>query len=154
MRHSLILTSGLALLLASCGGGKAPDPTPQDTTRQQPGVLVAGTAQTGVIAGEPRDHDYYTFVGKEGDQLLLTVKAKGAYSDSTLDPYVRVYGPDGYTIFEKDDDSGKDLDSEIRMNILYPGTYTVEVTSFKLINDPEATDDNPMNRYRIELTNR
>lgn len=116
--------------------------------------IAIGARIDGSIAGLPRDEDYFSFAAKAGDQLRLTVKSKSVFGDSTLDPYVEVLLPDGHTLLEKDDDSGQGLESDLRFNVVTAGTYYIRLTSFKIHDDPQATDDLPTNTYRMELNRR
>lgn len=116
--------------------------------------LTLGTAQTGIIAGQPRDMDHFKFDAAAGDMLRLTVKSVSVNPASTLDPYVMVLMPDGKTVLEKDDDSGAGLEADIRFNVPQAGTYTVVVTSFDIHDDEKATDDKATNTYQILLARR
>lgn len=119
-------------------------------------TLTVGTPQNGMIAGQPRDMDYFKFTAAAGDMLKLTVKSVSVDPASTLDPYVMILMPDGKTVLEKDDDSGTGLESEIRFNVPADGTYTVVVTSFDIHDDltDTVTDDKITNTYQIALTQR
>jgi Bacterial Ig domain/Bacterial pre-peptidase C-terminal domain len=116
--------------------------------------VTIGTPVDGRISGQTRDEDYFSFTASAGDMLRLTVKSKSVFSDSTLDPYVEVLLPDGRTVLEKDDDSGVGLESDLRFNITTAGTYYIHVTSFKLFDDPAASDNLISNTYRMELSRR
>lgn len=121
--------------------------------------LEVGKPLNGAIAGQARDHDYFKFSAKAGDMLRLTVRGASAVPGSTLDPYVMILMPDGKTVLERDDDSGANMDSDIRFNVPADGTYTVVVTSFKIqeakgLPGKEVSDDLPTNLYQISLTKR
>lgn len=126
---------------------------PNDTVTTATPISI-GAAVNGTISGVPRDQDYFSFAAKAGDQLHLTVLSQSVFPDSTLDPYVEVLLPDGFNILEKDDDGGKGLESDIRFNITQDGTYYIHLTSFKIHDDPAATDDKSSNTYRLSLTRR
>ncbi|MBB5234611.1 Ig-like domain-containing protein [Deinococcus budaensis] len=117
-------------------------------------ALPVGTAQTGIIAGQARDMDYFKFEAAAGDMLRLTVKSLSVNPASTLDPYVMILMPDGKTVLEKDDDSGAGLEADIRFNVPQAGTYTVVVTSFTIHDDEKAADDKATNTYQILLARR
>ncbi|GHG01912.1 hypothetical protein GCM10017783_12650 [Deinococcus piscis] len=158
---------GFSLLLASCGQPGHPQPPQQppssgapdrstDTTRTAPVTIAPGQSYGGVIAGQPRDFDYYSFDAAAGDQLRIDVKAPAG---STLDPVVRLYLNEGWILLEKDDDgaynpSDNSLDAQILFNADKAGRYVIEVTSFKLVNDPTATDNNAKNLYTVALNKR
>ncbi|MDO4263121.1 MAG: PPC domain-containing protein [Deinococcus sp.] len=160
MKRTLYALAGLSLLLSSCGQpGSQPKPAPDqaaDSTRAAPVTLQYGQTSAGVIAGQARDFDYYIFDAAAGDQLRIDVKAPAG---STLDPYVRLYLNDGWVLLEKDDDgqynpSDGSVDSQILFNVDKDGRYAVEVSSFKLVNDPTAADNNPKNLYTVTLSKR
>ncbi|WP_158679931.1 Ig-like domain-containing protein [Deinococcus sp. NW-56] len=114
-----------------------------------------GQSIDGVIAGNPRDIDIYRFTGAADDRLRVTVSGSGGpFPNSTLDPYVQVLLPDGKTVFEQDDDSGPGYDAELLFNLPQEGTYYIVVTSFRIFDDPRATDDRPTNLYRLSLSRR
>lgn len=169
MQRTLPALLGLSLLLASCGqpgvptqpgqpgqpSAGAPDRT-TDTTMAAPVTITPDQTYGGVIAGQPRDFDYYIFDAAAGDRLQIDVKAPAG---STLDPVVRVYLNDGWVLLEKDDDgaynpSDNSLDAQVLFNADKTGRYAIEVTSFKLVNDPAATDDNAKNLYTVTLNRR
>ncbi|MDV6374098.1 PPC domain-containing protein [Deinococcus arenicola] len=108
----------------------------------------------GRIAGQPRDMDLFKFDAEAGARLKLTVISVGADPQSTLDPYVEVLLPDGFTVLEHDDDSGAELDSELRFNVVTAGTYFVAVTSFRIHDDERAADDRATNTYQLALARR
>lgn len=130
------------------------DPSePNDSVTSARGIMI-GASIDGRIAGSPRDEDDFSFAAKAGDQLRLTVKSQSVFPNSTLDPYVEILLPDGRTILEKDDDSGLNLDSDLRFNITQDGTYYIRLTSFNIHDDPAASDDKLTNTYRLELSRR
>ncbi|MCP2015380.1 hypothetical protein L1280_002542 [Deinococcus sp. HSC-46F16] len=117
--------------------------------------IQIGQSIDGVIAGSPRDIDIYRFTGTADDRLRLSVGGQGGpFPNSTLDPYVQVLLPDGKTVFEQDDDSGPGYDAELLFNLPQEGTYYIVVTSFRILDDPRATDDRPTNLYRLSLSRR
>lgn len=155
---------GLSVLLASCGSSNPDQTAPAtnasdlstDTSRSAPAALSVGESLQGTIAGQDRDFDYYSFNAKAGERFRISVQAP---QGSTLDPYVRLYKKDGWVLLERDDDneynpSNTALNSEILFNADADGSYVIEVTSFKLVNDPTAKDNNPANRYSVTLTKR
>lgn len=153
-----ILSAFLGLgLLASCSQPGMPTPDrATDSTRTAPVQLRLDQSYGGVIAGQDRDFDYYAFDAAAGDRFRIDVKAT---ANSTLDPYVRLYLEDGWILLEKDDDGkytpgDESVNSQILFNADQAGRYVVEVTSFKLVNDPTATDDNPRNMYTVTLSKR
>lgn len=126
---------------------------PNDSVAAAAPLAIGGTAN-GVITAQGRDMDYFKFDAAAGDMLKLTVKSVSVDAKSTLDPYVMILMPDGKTILEKDDDTGAGLESEIRFNAPVAGTYTAVVTSYKISEDPNNTDDLVTNTYQLSLTRR
>ena len=115
--------------------------------------IAVGQMLEGSIAGQPRDVDYYAFTASAGDMLKLTVKSS-IFPGSTLDPYVTLLLPDGKTELERSDDGGSALDSQILFNAPVSGKYFIAVTSFKIHDDPAASDDLASNVYQLALTRR
>lgn len=166
MKRILSSLIGLSLLLASCGQPQPPASEfnevdlRKDTTRDVPAEVAVDQTFKGTIAGQDRDFDYYAFDADADARLQINVMSSSV-KGSTLDPYVKLYmvSDDGWTLLEKDDDNvytpgETGLDSEIRFNAPVKGRYVIEVTSFKLVNDPEATDNNPMNFYTLKVSKR
>lgn len=164
MNKAFPILLGLSVLLASCGPSNHDQTVPnvnapdlnKDTSRSIPATLALGQTLQGTIAGQDRDFDYYSFDAKAGEHFRINVQAP---QGSTLDPYVRLYRKDGWVLLERDDDneynpSNTARDSEILFNADVDGSYVIEVTSFKLVNDPSAKDDNPANHYNVTLTKR
>ena len=162
MKKALPALFGLSLLLASCGPSNTQPPAADapdlstDLTRSAPATLAAGQTLHGTIAGQDRDSDYYVFDADAGERFRIDVTAP---QGSTLDPYVRLYQQDGWVLLERDDDNlynpgDTALNSQILFNADRKGRYVIEVTSFKLVNDPSATDNNPANRYHVTLNKR
>ena len=75
-------------------------------------------------------------------------------STSTLDPYVQVLMPDGKTILEEDDDGGMGMESEVRFDLPVSGTYYIVVTDDRIHEDPDYTNSDFTNLYRLDLTRR
>lgn len=159
MKRILPLLLG-AGLLASCGPHTVTNPSApdlsSDTTRAAPATLNIGSPLRGVIAGQDRDYDYYSFAASAGDKLKITVTAP---EGSTLDPYIRLYrAGDWYEVAHDDDNQYAPglhtRNAEIRFNAVESGTYVLEVTSFKLANNPDAKDNDPKNTYAVQLERR
>ncbi|GGL82838.1 hypothetical protein GCM10010840_20770 [Deinococcus aerolatus] len=155
---SPLLLLALSAVLVGCTNTALP---PAPMTESEPNgsaaianVLTVGTRLNGRITGQPRDVDYFTFSAEAGAQLRLTVRSVGVDPGSTLDPYVQVLLPDGFTVLEHDDDSGAGLESELRFNVTHPGSYFVTVTSFRIHDDEQASDDREGNTYQLALTRR
>lgn len=150
-RFALVLLG--AGLLTACGGGGVRTGKDADSL-DKPIGLTLGKVQTGVIAGEARDFDYYSFTAKEGDQLKLLVKTTSADKKSTLDPYIWIIMPDKVTDLERATSPEVGKDTEIRFNAPQTGTYYVKITSFAIFNNSEAADNKATNTYSLLLTNR
>lgn len=113
-----------------------------------------GENVVGRITGVGRDYDYYKFTGTAGDRLKVTVRAQSYDSTSTFDPYVQVLMPDGKTILEEDDDGGMGMESEVRFDLPVSGTYYIVVTDDRIHEDPDYTNSDFTNLYRLDLTRR
>lgn len=155
---SALLLLALSAVLAACAGAPTP---PAPVAEREPNdsaaaanLLTVGTRLNGRIAGQPRDVDSFKFSAEAGAQLRLTVLSVGVDPASTLDPYVQILLPDGFTVLEHDDDSGAGLESELRFNVTQSGTYFVTVTSFSIHDDEQASDDREGNTYQLALTRR
>ena len=154
---SPLLPLALSAVLAGCAGPTPPAPVAEsepNSSAATANVLVIGTPLNGRIAGQPRDVDYFRFSAEAGARLRLTVRSVGVDPGSTLDPYVQVLLPDGFTVLEHDDDSGAGMESELRFNVTRPGNYFVTVTSFRIHDDGQASDDREGNTYQLALTRR
>ncbi|GGO20611.1 PPC domain-containing protein [Deinococcus humi] len=153
-----LLLLALSAVLAACTDTPAPpapgiESEPNDRAATANAIAI-GTTLSGRVAGQPRDVDYFKFSAEAGAQLKLTVRSVSVNSGSTLDPYVEVLLPDGFTVLEHDDDSGAGLESELRLNVTRPGTYYVTVTSFRIHDDEQASDDRESNTYQLALARR
>ncbi len=154
---SPLLLLALSAVLAGCTNTAPPTPAAESEPNSSAAianVLAIGTPLNGRIAGQPRDVDYFRFSAEAGAQFRLTVRSVGVDPGSTLDPYVQVLLPDGFTVLEHDDDSGAGLESELRFNVTRPGSYFVTVTSFRIHDDEQASDDREGNTYQLALTRR
>ncbi|CAM3506591.1 PPC domain-containing protein [Deinococcus frigens] len=157
--HSPLLLLALSAVLAACADTQPPPPLTASETEPNDSAAAAnalsiGTPLNGRIAGQPRDVDSFKFSAEAGARLKLTVRSVGVDPQSTLDPYVEVRLPDGFTVLEHDDDGGAGLESELRFNVTQAGAYFVTVTSFKIHDDERASDDRATNTYQIALTRR
>ncbi|CAM3243281.1 Peptidase C-terminal archaeal/bacterial domain-containing protein [Deinococcus saxicola] len=156
---SPLLLLALSGVLAACTDTHPPPPalgneTEPNNSAAAANALSIGTPLSGKVAEQPRDVDFYKFSAAAGERLKLTVRSLSVDPQSTLDPYVQVLLPDGFTVLEKDDDSGAGLESELRFNVTQPGTYFVTVTSFRLHDDERAGDDRTTNTYQVALVRR
>ncbi len=156
---SPLLLLALSAVLAACADTQSPPPALGNETEPNDSAAAAntlsiGTPLNGRIAGQPRDVDFYKFNAQAGAELKLTVRSLSVDPQSTLDPYVQMLLPDGFTVLEKDDDGGAGLESELRFNVTQPGTYFVVVTSFKIHDDERASDARTTNTYQLALVRR
>lgn len=180
MKISIIGLSLLALLTA-CSGVIPEPPNPvvppsnpvvpptTNTSLEAATPLTIGTTIDGVIAGGPQIRHFYTVFASEKEKLQITAQSKTVFANSVLDPHVTIYAPDKdgraatELVVEKDDDSGKDHESEILLNPEKTGLYTIVVTSFKIYeakslldeeNSKKVVDNSPLNLYRLKVVNR
>ena len=80
----------------------------------------------------PPEGDVFHFQASAGDQLQLqttTPTEKTYFYPTSLDPLVRLIGPDGTVVAEDDNGAQDGLNSLINFSVSEPGTYTVEVIS-------------------------
>ena len=124
---------------------------PNDGPSEAKNLIVGERSQLSYIYGQPRDFDWFKFEAKAGTDYQAHVYAMAALAGS-LDSYLTVYGPDGQTVIGQNDDSGLGTDSTVRFSVPADGTYYLAVTSFAIATNEEAGDDNPENRYRVEVT--
>ena len=168
MKHLLIPILFSAVLFAGCGTTPSepidpvepsdpvieePDVTklPDTDSKTAPNTIQLGASAKGIIAGQSRDFDYYRFSAQAGEKLRLVVTAP---EGSTLDPYMKLYLADGLTLLEKSDDTMNTNNAAILFNADSTGDYLVEITSFKLVNAPAASDNLASNTYIFSLEQR
>ncbi|RTH39000.1 serine protease [Thermus scotoductus] len=124
---------------------------PNDNPAQAKPIAYNTTTQTAYIFGQPRDLDYFTFSGTAGDQIKARVYARSSLG-GTLDSYLYLLDGNGNVLAENDDIvSGQNTDSEITYTLTSTGTYYLVVTSYTIASNPNASDDSPFNKYRLEL---
>jgi hypothetical protein len=68
----------------------------------------------------------YLFTGRAGESWLITVAPRG---DSTLDPVVSLYLPDGTEFASNDDRTASDYSAALRVTLPVDGAYRVLVES-------------------------
>jgi hypothetical protein len=68
----------------------------------------------------------YTFDGRAGQIAVVTMTSERG---ETLDPYVRLYGPDG-SFVGADDDGGGGLDARLTVRLPTDGRYEVEADTY------------------------
>ncbi len=118
-----------ALLLVGCVGGREREPRAAGTLAR-PGadgaIETGGSSQEGSITDQaPRVR--HAFAAQEGQRLVVSAEAA---SGSDLDPYLRLYGPDGELLTE-DDDGGDDLDSQAVVVARRSGRHVAEVAAYR-----------------------
>lgn len=124
---------------------------PNDNPAQAKPISYNTTTQMAYIFGQPRDLDYFAFTGAAGDQIRARVYARSSLG-GTLDSYLYLLDANGNVLAENDDiTSGQVTDSEITFTLPAAGTYYLLVTSFTIASNPNAADDSPFNKYRLEL---
>jgi hypothetical protein len=84
----------------------------------EPGQTVQGTVSA--LTGEK-----WIFRGSQGDRLSIELNAR----DSTLDPVVKIYEPDGSFLAE-DDDGGPDYNSSLEVQLPLDGMYTILASAY------------------------
>ena len=124
---------------------------PNDTQGQAKPIAYGQTTQLAYIYGQDRDFDWFSFQGQAGDTIKARVYARSSIG-GTLDSYLYLYDANGNLLAENDDIvSGQITDSEITFTLSQGGTYYLVVTSYTIASDPNASDNNPFNKYRLEL---
>ncbi|AEV17057.1 Serine protease, subtilase [Thermus sp. CCB_US3_UF1] len=124
---------------------------PNDNPAQAKPIPYNTTTQMAYIFGQPRDLDYFAFTGTAGDQIRARVYARSSLG-GTLDSYLYLLDANGNVLAQNDDIvSGQVTDSEITFTLSTTGTYYLVVTSFTIASNPNAADDSPFNKYRLEL---
>jgi hypothetical protein len=87
-------------------------------------LSYGGSAQGQISASHTQD--YYTFMGAEGDAVIITMVSTGG----DLDSFLHLQGPDGLEL-AYDDDGGGYLDAQISRFVLpEQGTYTIIATRY------------------------
>lgn len=98
-----------------------------------PGQEVTGTIVFGTS-------DFWTFEGKAGQAVTIDMMAA---TDSGLDSYLLLYGPD-LSLVAEDDDSGGDYNSRLRrQKLVQDGIYLLVA---------KGLDDSSAGAYRLLLT--
>ncbi|MEP7293292.1 MAG: pre-peptidase C-terminal domain-containing protein [Chloroflexota bacterium] len=101
----------------------APQTLPTDTNKRgtiQTGQTVTGTVDTFV-------DDSWTFSGDAGAQVVIALNA----TDTTLDPQLELYDPNGVLVAENDDANGStNRNSRIEITLPAGGRYTIVVSAF------------------------
>jgi hypothetical protein len=112
-------------------GPPPPDDFPDTIAEATPIALAARgpTTQTGVI-GESRDVDVFSFVAKKKGKTTITQSSSGG-----LDSYLIVYDANQQEI-ARDDDSGPNLDSRVRIKVQSGQTYYVSAGGFDTDTGP------------------
>jgi outer membrane murein-binding lipoprotein Lpp len=85
--------------------------------------LVVDVAEPYPVDGELPVH---TFDGQAGQLAIVTMTSERA---ETLDPFVRLYGPDG-ALLGRDDDGAGGLDARLVVRLPEDGRYEVEADSY------------------------
>ena len=106
-----------------------PTPSPAESPTPQPGATLLnqqGELQTGdsVLASDGSLYDEYTFDGKEGQQITITLES------SEFDTYLAVFTPDNKLLQEHDDINQNNPNSQITVTLPASGTYRVIVNAY------------------------
>ncbi|WP_026234114.1 S8 family serine peptidase [Thermus oshimai] len=122
---------------------------PNDTRAQAAPIAYGQTTQVAYIFGQPQDYDFFAFTGTAGDQIRARVYARSSLG-GTLDSYLYLLDGNGNVLAQNDDlVPGQITDSEITYTLPADGTYYLVVTSYTIAEGGE--DNNPFNKYRLEL---
>lgn len=122
---------------------------PNDSLSQATPIAYETLTQLAYIYGGPQDFDWFSFQGQAGDTIKARVYARSSIG-GTLDSYLYLYDANRNLLAENDDIvSGQITDSEITFTLSQDGTYYLVVTSYTIATG--GSDNNPFNKYRIEL---
>ena len=122
---------------------------PNDSLSQATPIAYETLTQLAYIYGGPQDFDWFSFQGQAGDTIKARVYARSSIG-GTLDSYLYLYDANRNLLAENDDIvSGQITDSEITFTLSQDGTYYLVVTSYTIATG--GSDDNPFNKYRLEL---
>lgn len=101
----------------------SPSPSVQEGSMllNEPGELQNGDS---VLASDGSLYDEYTFDGKEGQQITITLES------SDFDTYLAVFTPDNKLLQEHDDINQNNSNSEITVTLPASGTYRVIVNAY------------------------
>lgn len=97
------------------------------------GSIAVGQEATGTV--NQSGGDVYTFNGSAGQTLIISVTSS---EGSSLDGYLRVYGPDN-TLVAYDDDGAGFPNAELTFEVPSSGNYRFVVTSFAGSSSGEYT---------------
>lgn len=81
----------------------------------------------------------HTFEGQAGQLAVITMTSE---RPEALDPFVRLYDPDG-TLLGQDDDGAGNLDARLVVRLPDTGTYEVEADTFDGDFGPRSSRENP-----------
>ncbi len=113
-------------------GGQCSDPHEPNDTAGQASPISYGQTLTDPGICPAGDVDYYTFSGGAGDTIVADIDASTI--GSSLDSYLTLYGPDGVSVLDQNDDY-EDLDSQITYSLPADGTYYLMVREYNHPND-------------------
>ncbi|HBK21904.1 MAG TPA: peptidase, partial [Planktothrix sp. UBA10369] len=102
----------------------SPVPSPEPPTPlllEKQGELKEGDT---VLASDQSLYDEYTFEGKEGQQITISLES------SAFDTYVALFNSDNELLQEHDDISQTNSNSEITITLPKTGTYRVIVNAY------------------------
>ncbi|MFH1417421.1 MAG: proprotein convertase P-domain-containing protein [Planctomycetota bacterium] len=104
----------------------------------------------------PADEDYWAVTGLTGDRVYAYVN-NGGSSNSTLDTELRLYGSDGTTLIEFDDD-GDGINSDLgdlyyiystTSSVIAGAQMTADGTHYLNVGDADSGNTNTIHRYRF-----
>jgi Bacterial pre-peptidase C-terminal domain len=115
-------------------GGSAIAQTADDTLLlSEEGILEEGDS---VLPTDNSLYDQYTFEGKEGQSVIVTLES------DEFDSYVALIGPDTEVLAENDDIAPDAQTAQVEVTLPTDGTYTVFANGF---------DSTSRGQYKIEV---
>lgn len=125
-----LVVAAAALLLVGCAGageGQARGVGTLTRPGADGAIEPGGAAQEGTISEEGQ-RVRHAFVAQEGQRLAVSAMAA---PDSDLDPYLRIFGPDGELLVEDDDSGDASLDSLAVVVVRTGGRHVAEVAAYR-----------------------
>lgn len=95
-----------------------------DAARAKEGQQVEVPLNISGVVAQPRETHRFAFAGKKGTKLAFVAEAENIGYD--LDPYLKLFGPDGAVLGEIDD-AGRERDATLNATLPADGNYVFEL---------------------------
>jgi len=148
------ITGPYALIIDAAVNYEVTEVEPNDTAAAA--TVIGGPLHGGQLVG-PTDEDWWSIVGLAGDRVYAWVN-NGGSANSTLDTDLGLYGTDGSTLIEFDDEDGDGADGPIEDWRYVYGTDSAVLAGVRLptdgtyylrVTDQSATGT--VHRYRFHV---